>query len=186
MSSNLVIEDITRHAYSSEDKLVFDANICMSLFGPWCFKEPGYSQYSSALGQLRRNNIRVIINTIIISEFINAFSHKIWNNFPDKSKYPRFKDFRDSPDFREVSEEIGLWIDEFLDMVSCHRSDFDDDKAKEYLDKYQSGTLDFNDIVISDFCRSNSMVLVTHDFDFNNCSDLTVLTANNKLLRTKS
>jgi predicted nucleic acid-binding protein len=186
MGNDLIIKDITRHSFSPEDEIVFDTNVYMSLFGPYCYTEPGYFAYSSALKEIRKNNVGIILSTIIISEFINTFSHKIWENLSDKSRYPHFKDFRNSPDFIKVSDEIGLWIDEFLDMVSCCRSEFDDDKAQEYLDKYLSGTLDFNDIIISDFCKSNGKVLVTHDFDFINCNGITVLTANKRLIRTKT
>jgi len=110
----------------------------------------------------------------------------MWKKSPKGNQYSRFKDYRNSSDFREVADEIGYWIEEFLDMVSCCEPEFDDRIAHEYMEKYLAGTLDFNDIVISDFCRSEDRILVTHDFDFSNCDGITVLTAYKDLIKSRT
>ncbi|MHB8117883.1 MAG: PIN domain-containing protein [Methanothrix sp.] len=186
MGSDLVIKDINGHTFSPEDELVFDANIYMRLFGPYCFTKSGSYEYSDALRQIKKNKARILINTIIISEFINAFSQEMWRKSFKGTQYSKFKEYRNSSDFKEVADEIGYWIVEFLDMVSCCEPEFDDRIAQEYMDKYLAGTLDFNDIVISDFCKSNDGILVTHDFDFSNCEGITVLTAYRDLIKSRT
>jgi len=186
MGSDLVIKDITGHTFLPEEELVFDTNIYMRLFGPYCYAKSGYSEYSDALKHIQKKEIRILINTIIISEFINSFSQEMWKKSPKGNQYSRFKDYRNSSDFREVADEIGYWIEEFLDMVSCCEPEFDDRIAHEYMEKYLAGTLDFNDIVISDFCRSEDRILVTHDFDFSNCDGITVLTAYKDLIKSRT
>jgi len=74
MGSDLVIKDITGHTFLPEEELVFDTNIYMRLFGPYCYAKSGYSEYSDALKHIQKKEIRILINTIIISEFINSFS----------------------------------------------------------------------------------------------------------------
>lgn len=186
MGGDLIIKDITGHAFSPEEEIVFDTNIYMRLYGPYCFAKSGFSEYSEALRKIKKNGAHILIITIIISEFINAFSHEMWQKSSKGMQYSRFKEYRNSSDFKEVAEEIGIWIDEFLDMLACCESEFNDQIAKEYMVKYLAGTLDFNDIVISDFCRIKNRILVTHDFDFSNCDGLTVLTAYKDLINSRT
>lgn len=186
MGRDLVIKDITGYTFSQNEELVFDTNIYMRLFGPYCFTKAGFYEYSNALRYIQTNRAQILINTIIISEFINAFSQEMWRKSSKGTQYDKFKDYRNSSDFKEVADEIGIWIEEFLDMVLCCEPEFDDQKAQEYMSKYLAGTLDFNDIVISDFCKSKNGVLVTHDFDFSNCDGITVLTAYRDLINSRT
>ena len=183
--SGVLIRNIRSYPFSPKEKVIFDTNIWMRLYGPYCFTKDNHFEYSEAFRNIRTNDTDILLNNIILSEFINAFSRDIWKHHPHKARWEEFKDFRNSPEFEEVAEEIGLWMKEIKEMVSFCDLKFDKEIAEGYIDKYLCGSFDFNDIIIAEFSKLIRATLITHDFDFRGCEDITIVTAYKKLLNNK-
>src|SRR5262249_6239583 len=110
---------ITSYNFSQEDKLFFDTNIWLYLYGP---DKPqptnNVSEYSKALGNILKAKSKIYIDVLILSEFMNAYSrrkHKLNDEFKDKI----FKHFRKSDYFSNVAIEISNSINKILKLCTC-------------------------------------------------------------------
>ena len=164
--------------FQPEDELFLDANIWLFLYGS---QNPGNVRthvYSSAFRRILEARSRIYIDVLIVSEFINAYARLQWQI---RAPGRRFKVFRNSPDFREVAQEITDNVKRVLSHCSRIESHFDTLDADELMDEYAQGGADFNDQVIRNLCRSRNLKLITDDRDFNG-QGISILTANRRLL----
>jgi len=175
------ISDIKKYTFSEHDHLLLDANIWMSIYGPIANKDWRTSVYSAALKDIRKNNCEMFIDVLILSEFINAFSRVEFNQLNPIIKPQKFKDFRNSAQFKPYAQEISINARKIIKI--CRRCD----SAFEYMDlpillaQYEEGDSDFNDQVLVEICKLKDLTLITHDADFK-ADDIKILTANKKLL----
>ncbi len=177
---------VRNHSFVSRDKLFFDANIWMFLYGP---QRPGgrkMSAYSSAFNRALNAGSRIYIDVLILSEFINTYARRKWNILkrasPSLWGSENFKDFRDSPDFKAVAREIAHSTRQIL--KHCHRieSGFETLEINSLITRYGSGGTDFNDQVFTQLCGTKGFTLVTDDVDFKG-QGISILTANDRLLK---
>lgn len=178
-----MIENLQRHTFRENEKLLLDTNVWLFAFGDSKFKyeNDNSSIYLNSLNKMA--NSKIYICELIISEFINKCIDVQWRRW-QKEKNPLRNDrkaFRNDPDFERTAKEIAQDAEEILNMVKCYcDSNFDQAKAREFLKEFTARELDFNDIIIKELCESNDLILVTDDGDFKNCSSITILTANCK------
>jgi predicted nucleic acid-binding protein len=181
-----LIENLQRHTFREDEKLLLDTNIWLFAFGDSKFKynNDNISIYLNSLNKM--TNSKIYICGPIISEFINKCIDVQWKRW-QKEKNPHPNDrkaFRKDPDFERTAKEIAQDTEEILNMVKCYcDSTFDDAKARAFLNEFTARELDFNDILIKELCESNDLILVTDDGDFKNCGNITILTANSKYFR---
>jgi predicted nucleic acid-binding protein len=181
-----LIENLQRHAFRENEKLLLDTNIWLFAFGDAAFKykNENSSIYLSLLSKMA--NSKIYICRPIISEFVNKCIDVHWKRWKIE-KNPRNNDrkaFRNDPNFERTAKEIAQDTEEILNMVKCYcDSTFDDAKARDFLNEFVGHELDFNDIILKYICKSNGLTLVTDDGDFKNYNDITILTANSKSLR---
>ncbi len=177
--------DVQKHAFSAADRLLFDANIWMYIFGPQGNPADWKTNiYSKALADLLRVGSEIFLDVLVLSEFINRcarLEHQILANSGQASQ--DFKSFRDSPDFEPVAKSIRSNVQRILKHCTRIESDFVPLDIRATMDEYESNSSDFNDLVLAALCRSHGLALVTHDADFIN-HGLTVISANNRLLRS--
>lgn len=176
-------EDITRHVFQSTDGLLLDTNVWFYIYGPP--RKPGHQKtaiYSDAFARILAAKSQIIIDVLIISEFMNAYArlrHNVLRSNPD---VPRsFKLFRRSETFKPIAQDIAA--DTKYILQHCHRveSGFDAVDINALVAEFAEGDSDFNDQVLAELCRSRGLKLVTDDGDFKG-TDLTILTANPRLL----
>ena len=158
--------------------MFLDANIWLFIYGS---QNPGDARtdvYSSAFRRILEAKSRIYIDVLVVSEFINAYARLQWRI---RAPGTDFKVYRNSPDFREVAQQIA--DDAKLVLSHCSRieSHFDTLDADELMDEYAQGGADFNDQVIRNLCRSRNLKLITDDRDFNG-QGISILTANRRLL----
>lgn len=176
-----IIEDLRKHPFCEDDHLLLDTNIWLFTYGTTSHRyQPQASTYNRALNEMKKNNSHLYISPSIISEFINQFVHVEWqiNGKQNQNK----KSYRNSLEFKPVAKEIVFYLKEILKLSDCSDALIDSGKANDLLNEYEGCSLDFNDIIIEDVCKSNDLTLVTDDRDFKNCP-IPVLTANPTLLR---
>jgi len=174
---------INKYRFSSTDALLFDANIWLFIYGPQNNLSPRFRAiYSSALGRICSAKGQIFIDVLVLSEFINTYARFAYNKLPLATKPSDYKTFRNSTAFKPVGQRIARESRKIL--VKCQRieSSFESVNLESLLSDYAAGCADFNDQILAELCRKNNLKLVTHDADFSD-SDLTILTANTKLLK---
>lgn len=92
-----------------------------------------------------------------------------------------FKQFRNSPSFNSVAQDIASGVNRMLNHSSQIESGFAALNTSDLLNDFAAGAVDFNDQVIAALCKKKGLTLVTHDGDFTD-PGLSVLTANRNLL----
>ena len=172
------VHSITSYDFSQPQSFFFDTNIWLYIYGPISWQDPRSEIYSRALKKIRASDGSIYINCMIISEFINAFSRI---EFKQQSEFSRYKEFRNSPGFRAVAQDIAYNVRKILKNTLACDSDFISIDLPEIIDIFEQGKYDFNDLVFAEVCRSKGMIFVTHDKDFSDMG-VEVLTANERLL----
>jgi hypothetical protein len=114
----------------------------------------------------------------ILSEYVYRYLHKQLEL--NKITKDELKAFRKTDKYKEIVDYISADVKEILDLVKCCNSNFEHDSVYEFLNKFIQCTLDFNDVIIEDFCELNELTLVTNDGDFKNCN-IPILTSNPNL-----
>jgi len=121
----------------------------------------------------------VYIDVLIISEFINAYAR--WEHKQSASASDRFKDFRNSPAFVTIAKDIAVNAKRIIKQCQRCDSTFARIDVDALLTEFEKGDSDFNDQMFHRICKHEQLILVTDDRDFKP-PDLTILTANNRLL----
>lgn len=175
--------DITTHKFADADQLFFDANIWLSLYGPQgAPNDPRTQIYSNALAEAMRAKSQIWVDVLVISEFVNRFARIEYDiQFPNRSRRPNFKQFRNSPDFQPISQAIAAAVRNILKFAARIESGFSIIDINALLLEFESNSNDFNDQILAGLCKNNSLVLVTHDSDFKG-KGVDILTANPRIL----
>lgn len=177
------------YSFGPRDNLFFDANIWMFLYGPQRqdnFPGNRMSIYSSAFNRILKAQSRIYIDVLIVSEFINTYARRKWDIFKEANRSGtggnRFKNFRDSSDFKPVAKEIADQTKRILKHCRKIESGFETLEMDSLIKRYENGGTDFNDQVFMQLCKTRGFKLVTDDGDFKG-QGISILTANGRLLR---
>jgi len=175
--------DITAHQFIETDKLFFDANIWLSLYGPQgAPNDPKTQIYSNALAEAMRAKSQIWVDVLVVSEFINRLARIEYDiQYPNKSRRPDFKQFRNSPDFQPIAQAIAAAVRNILKFAARIESGFSTIDINALLTEFETSPSDFNDQILTGLCMTNSLVLVTHDSDFKG-KGINILTANRRIL----
>jgi len=176
-------QDINNYRFSKTDKLFLDANIWLYVYGPQGGSNDFKTHiYSKALGHAMQAQSQILIDVLVISEYINRFARLEYDiQFPDKSTRPDYKQFRNSPDFIPIASTISATVRKIIKISSRLESNFSTVDIQELLAQFEIGGYDFNDQILTHLCQSHNMLLVTHDADFKG-KQVNILTANQRIL----
>jgi len=170
---------VASYKFKPEDKLLLDTNIWMLVFGPQKPRNWRVATYSQAFARILAAKCQIYIDVLIVSEFINAYSRLKWNVMGQPCG--DFKQFRKSPDFNPIAQDVAADVGRVLKCCSRVESGFESLDINGLVEEYSAGDSDFNDQVISALCKRNGFKLVTDDGDF--CGqNIPVVTANRRLL----
>jgi len=170
-------------------RVLFDTNIWLMVNGYSNAVRKKSDTYSEAYSALLKNDNTVIINDYVIGEYCNRSckieyeNHKQSSPAPDA--FPHFKQYRKSQEFQSVMESVRdtcLNLIDDCEFLPVHGGQY---KITDVLGRYCDGTLDFSDIIMADYCTSESLVLMTDDADYAGCG-LEIITANRRLLSARS
>ena len=170
---------VKQHNFSSKDKLFLDANIWFYVFGPHRPGDPNAVTYSDVFNCILNAQSQIYIDVLVVSEFINAYSRRKWKLIARHIKL--FKDFRNSPVFKPVAQDIADDVKQIMKCCSRIESGFAMLDITRLINDYATGDFDFNDQVITEICKSNGLTLITNDSDFKT-QEIPILTANSNLL----
>ncbi len=181
------IKAIQQYPFSESDRLFFDTNVWLFIYGPQ--GDPNDSQvrtYSGAYTDILNRNARIFIDALTLSEFINRYArleYKFWKE--ENSIDVDFKEFRNSADFETIAQDIELAAHGILTDARAIESGFSKINTISLMQQYGKGKSDFNDLMIVEVCKSNQLTLITDDGDFRD-ADIPILTNNRRLLHGKA
>ena len=172
--------DVRYYNFTSQDKLFFDANIWLYLYGPPKPRSYWRPIYSRIFNRILRAKSQIYIDVLVVSEFINSYARLEWQSVV-RPPNP-FKVFRSGPDFTPIAEDIVADVELMLNYCVKIESGFTTLPMDALLADYPTGNSDFNDQVITEICKSNGFTLITNDSDFRT-QEIPILTANQSLLQ---
>ncbi len=176
------VQDIRSYTFSNTDRLLFDANVWMFVYGPTRPGDKRVAIYSRALADIIAAGSTIHIDVLILSEFINRYARLKYNILREIGQASNeFKEFRNSADFKPIAQEIAGTVRRVLRACAVTESGFATFDIGSLLDEYEKGEADFNDQVLAELCKSQGLSFVTHDGDFKGVG-LRLITANGRLL----
>ena len=173
---------VRNYNFTCQHKLFLDANIWLYLYAP---QKPGnywVSVYSKVFARILKAKSQIYIDVLVVSEFINTYARIKWKLIAPHLN--SFKDFRDSPDFKPVAQDIAADMKQIMKHCSRIENGFSTLGTDDLFNDYAKGDSDFNDQVITELCKSNGLTLITNDGDFKT-QEIPILTANRKFLYPK-
>jgi len=174
------VEPIDRYIFQGEERLFLDANVWLSVYGPLGRRNARSAAYSDALKRIRSAGCLILLDVLVVSEFINAFARMEYRQSASGSS--GFKHFRKSASFAPVAKDIAQNTRRILRQCQRCNSSFTTADIDALIREFELGNSDFNDQMIAEICRTESLHLVTDDADFKG-TGLFILTANRFLLK---
>ena len=158
-------------------RVFFDTNVWILLEGynPGA-PEKKVNTYSAAYDSLIKGGNTIVINELVLSEFCHLCSKLAFEDVKRKnpSLQTSFKAFRRKEEFKETMDGIWATAHNILancDFVSSHS--YDVDRA---LMSFSKGTMDFQDVLIAQFCETEKLTLMSDDKDFARVPNLDLIT----------
>ncbi len=176
------IHRLSTYHFRATDRLFFDANIWLFLYG----RQHGPTDsrvrvYSAALKQILTAHSRIFIDVLVLSEVINRMARFPYNKMPASTRPKDFKTYRSSAAFKPVAKDIADTCRRILRYAARIENEFSSIDVEAVLRNYETGRMDFNDFVLAELCRAKGLAFVTDDGDLRGLP-LTILTENPRLL----
>lgn len=173
--------DLSAYAFHKEETLLLDTNVWLYLYPAPSDNTTGYAAgYSSALKNILAAGSRLVMDAIILSEYLNRYCRIEWSAL-HKAAEPDFKRFRKSVAFQSVGQGAATFARSMLKICTCHDHPFASVDVARILTDFEAGSNDINDGLLAETCRHHHWKLVTNDGDFT-AGGIEVLTTNPKLL----
>ena len=174
--------DLSSYSFKPEEQVLVDTNIWLYLFpAPGNPQHRFARQYSIAFSNLVSAQAQPVLDPMVLSEYLNRYIRIEWQgNY--KSQYPKFKDFRNSQDFLPVVSSAETFAKRIVSFCKLHSIPANELDLNQALADFSSGKMDFNDAILIDICKKESLKLMTNDGDFQD-GGIEVLTTNPRLLR---
>lgn len=181
------IIDLRNYTPNKTETFFFDTNIWMYLYCPLGnYRKAVIKIYDQFLKRVIQAKATILISSLILSEFFNAYLRLEFNILKNKNpaKYTDFKrDFRGKQEYRLLMATI---VSTVKSQILKLAKRVDDEFAHLNLDDLfaEIAKSDFNDCYYAVLSDQKSFSIVTDDKDFNlKKPNLRVLTANRNLLR---
>lgn len=174
--------DVSNHVFQADEKVLFDTNIWLKLFSP-----PGNptdkraAVYSRAYQNLVKSGAKSVIDLMVLSEYLNRYCRIVWTGGYSK-KYLKYKEFRNSVDFRKVAAKAAQEASNICSRCVWNELPVGQMNIVGAIQDFELGTIDFNDAVLVEICRKQGIKIMTDDGDFQR-GGITVLTANHRLMQ---
>lgn len=176
MSKIIPINDYTPR---SGESFFFDCNVWIFNFCPIGGSSKAQQKiYSSFLKNIIANKARIIVNSLVLSEFSNRylrFDFDLWKKSTDcLIPDPQFKrDYIPSGRYVATVRNVKQALENIVKLSDKMSDDFyriELNDVHRYFEK-----IDFNDCYYYEFCRNNDHKLVTDDQDFVKIEDEKVI-----------
>ena len=174
--------NLATYVFQKDEALLLDTNVWLYLFPAPSDKPAGHAaSYSIAMKNMLAAHARLIMDAMILSEYLNRYCRIEWNAL-HKATEPNFKAFRKSPAFQPVGQGAATFARGMLKLCTRHDHPFAAADVTALLADFESGANDIVDGLLTDTCRHHGWKLVTNDGDFTT-GGIEVLTSHPALLR---
>lgn len=176
------IIDIVNYTPSSVNNYFFDNNIWMFLFCPIVnYGKNKQVKYTNFLQKLKSRKCPIWTNSLILSEFSNAWLRIEFENWKKKNSSTNFdykKDFIPTKDFRDAIVNIKDAINIILSIANKIDDNFNSIDINIVYQHF--GNSDFNDAYYIAQAFNNNWIIVSDDSDLlkNNSSNIKIITGN--------
>ena len=168
---------IATYPFDASVTYFIDTNVWFLVYGPASPTDRRVPLYSDAVKRLRSSGAAVLIDAVVVSEFVNA-----WTRFGFHRRGGRdFKVYRESDAFKPVAQEIAIALRSILKFATRIQTPFANLDLNPVLDDFERGGADFNDLLIVETCQSRSCILITDDRDMKT-APVPIVTANALIL----
>lgn len=170
------------HKVSPTASYIFDTNIWIFLFAPIAGSQQNKQEmYSRLLSEIRSRGATIWINSLIVSEYVNAvlrLAFKQWKNVNSRYGADFKHDFRPTADYKSALFDVKTQVANILSICERRPDDFNSINIGAIINS-MSTTCDFGDAMIVDVCNRNREIrLVTDDSDITGAElPFTVVTA---------
>jgi predicted nucleic acid-binding protein len=176
------VHNLATYAFQKDESLLLDTNVWLFLYPAPSNTPVGHAaSYSAALKSMLAAGSRLIMDAMILSEYLNRYCRIEWNAL-HKVTQPDFKAFRKSPSFRAVGQGAATFAREILKLCTRYDHPFAAADVTRVLADFEAGTNDINDGLLAETCRQYGWKLVTNDSDFAT-GGIEVLTSHPVLLK---
>lgn len=190
MENNII--DANTVKLQANDKLLFDCNVLMYIFysyGKYSTKQ--VKTYKSLFANAYKENCKMYIPSIEISEFVNTYVKNEYNRYLRRKNLSNitfnFKyDYRSTKDYTKTITEVKNIISK--QILSIFKRLDDNFSELEISDIFDAPKIfDFNDRYYCKLAEKNSLIIITNDSDFSYSSkNVKIVTANSQLLASSS
>lgn len=162
-------------------RYLFDTNVWISIQGPYVDARDFRTQsYSGLMKKILQHGGTIIVSPVVIMEFVKVFISIQFNAlYQNQGDAPRFKEFRQTPAYKEIAENISDEVFHLLGNSEFHEIGLTGDEYDQAAKTLVGGALEFNDALLVQICMNNGFILVTDDYDFAD-SKIDILSANRK------
>ena len=175
------VNDIAEYKFEKDESLFFDANVWLLLFPPvYQASTPRIKVYSEAFKKIQAAGNGIYCDVLVLSEFVNR-SARVAMKSAGKAD---FKQFRNSPEYRPVAQQIALIMSQIARLSIPVESGYSGLEQQVFCDRFGRTCADFNDEIIAELCKQREFTLVTDDYDFQG-SSVKILTGNHRLLQQR-
>lgn len=162
------VQPIQKHTYNSEEILFLDANIWLFIYSPRFINNKKQHLYSREFDRILKAKSMIYIDVLVMSEFINRYCRLEFDWAKQHYSFSSFKEFRKSPAFTPVAKDVSNSIKRILNHSNIIESGFNKIGTEALIEKLESGTCEFNDLILAEICKTNGFLFITHDADFIN------------------
>lgn len=160
------------------DEFFLDTNIWILLYCPIAnYEKSQQTRVSKFYEKLLNKESYLVINSLVLSEFSNAYlriDFNIWKNKTKQYGADFKKDYFNTDRSKDVRRIISNTIkNKILPTCQRHPDSFNSVDFEIILDHYKS--MDFNDSMIAERCVQNNWKLFTNDQDFINVENLVII-----------
>lgn len=150
-------------------KLFFDTNIWIFLFGSLAdFKIDKQKNYSILFDKAIQQKCPIYISSMVISEFANVILRREFNKWKKNNKTDSTykKSFVGTEIYKEKTEQVKSQLNKILALPNIVQlpDSFNSISLENVFSDF--GKSDFNDAYINEIVRTNNLILVTDDSDF--------------------
>jgi len=162
----------------SNQSFFFDNNIWMFLYCPIAhYNEAKQNTVSTLFEKILGRNSSIIVNSLIISEFSNAYLRLDFNLWKEEIQNPlvNFKnDYFSTKRAIDTRSDIANTVNnKILKIAEKHPDSFNALNFNNIFSSYK--VLDYNDSIIYNECKNKNWILVSDDSDFTKFDDISII-----------
>lgn len=176
MTNNII--NANNFEVKSNQSFFLDNNIWMFLYCPIAnFNENKQKIISNLFEKILSRNGSIIVNSLILSEFSNAYlrlDFNLWKAEIQSQSASFKKDYFLTKRATDTRKEIANTIkNKILKISEKHPDSFNAINFEHIFSTYES--LDYNDSIIYNECKNKKWILVSDDGDFTKFNDITLI-----------